>query len=120
MQASCTLAPARVSSREEAKCRAEGSVSAREWEAARPRCASCRLLGRAGRGQHHVEPARPTAPRPAAGAHLGGEPMTDAGGVGLLPALWRLRMAWVRLTLLERSRLPVSSATAQGETPEHK
>lgn len=46
--------------------------------------------------------------------------MTEAGGVGLLPALWRLRMAWVRLTLLERSRLPVSSAAAQREVPKGK
>lgn len=42
-------------------------------------------------------PLRATGPRhPSdrpAGAHLGGEPMTEAGGVGLLPALWRLRMA---------------------------
>lgn len=45
--------------------------------------------------------------------------MTDAGGVGLLPALWRLRIAWVRLTLLEWSRFPVSSAAAQRE-PEYK
>lgn len=43
--------------------------------------------------------------------------MTEAGGVGLLPALWRLRIAWVRLTLLARSRLPVSSAAAQREAP---
>jgi hypothetical protein len=50
-------------------------------------------------------------------AHLGGEPMTEAGGVGLLPALWRLRIAWVRHILLERSRLPVSSAAAQREAP---
>lgn len=28
-----------------------------------------------------------------ADAHLGGEPMTEAGGVGLLPALCRLRIA---------------------------
>lgn len=119
MQASCTLAPARVSSREEAKCRAEGSVSAREWEAARPRCASCRLLERASQRSAPGRASWPYSPQPAAGAHLGGEPMTDAGGVGLLPALWRLRMAWVRLTLLERSRLPVSSATAQRESPEH-
>lgn len=46
--------------------------------------------------------------------------MTEAGGVGLLPALWRLRMAWVRLTLLERSRLPISSAAVQRETPQRK
>lgn len=71
-------------------------------------------------GEQHVGPAGPVGPRPAAAAHLGGEPMTDAGGVGLLPALWRLRIACVRLTLLERSRLPVSSVAAQKETSEHK
>lgn len=42
-------------------------------------------------------PLRATGPQhPSghpAGAHLGGEPMTEAGGVGLLPALWRLRIA---------------------------
>lgn len=43
--------------------------------------------------------------------------MTEAGGVGLLPALWRLRIAWVRLTLLERSLLLVSSAAVQREAP---
>lgn len=51
MQASCTLAPARVSSSEDAKCRAEGSVSAREWEAARPPLS---LVQAAGEGEPRV------------------------------------------------------------------
>lgn len=42
-------------------------------------------------------PLRATGPhRPSdqpATTHLGGEPMTEAGGVGLLPALWRRRIA---------------------------
>lgn len=71
-------------------------------------------------GQRPLEPAGPTALRPVADAHLGGEPMTDAGGVGLLPALWRLRIAWVRLTLLEWSRFPDSSVAAQRQTPKRK
>ena len=88
------------------------------------RAAPLSLLQAAGEGAAHgLSPAlraRGTPlpqPRQPAGAHLGGEPMTEAGGVGLLPALCRLRMACARLTLLERSRLPVSSAAAQREAP---
>ena len=84
----------------------------------------CRLLQAAGEGAAHglsaaLRASRPPPPNPRqpAGAHLGGEPMTEAGGVGLLPALCRLRMACARLTLLEWSRLPVSSAPVQKEGP---
>ncbi len=38
--------------------------------------------------------------------------MAEGGGVGLLPALWRLRMACVLFTLLTESRLLPSSGAA--------
>lgn len=41
--------------------------------------------------------------------------MVDGGGVGLLPALCLLRMAWVLLTLLTESCLPPSSGAMAGE-----
>lgn len=41
---------------------------------------------------------------------LGGDPMVDGGGVGLLPALCLRRMAWVLFTLLTESGLSPSSA----------
>ena len=88
------------------------------------RTAPLSLLQAAGEGAAHglsaaLRASRPPPPNPRqpAGAHLGGEPMTEAGGVGLLPALCRLRMACARLTLLEWSRLPVSSAPVQKEGP---
>lgn len=40
--------------------------------------------------------------------------MVDGGGVGLLPALCLLRMAWVLLTLLTESCLPPSSGAMAG------
>lgn len=48
--------------------------------------------------------------------NLGGEPMVEGGGVGLLPALCLLRMAWVLLTLLTDSFLSPSSGTKAGKT----
>lgn len=41
--------------------------------------------------------------------------MVDGGGVGLLPALCLLRMAWVLLTLLTESCLSPSSWAIAGE-----
>lgn len=42
---------------------------------------------------------------------LGGDPMVEGGGVGLLPALCLLRMACVLFTLLTESSLLPSSGT---------
>lgn len=39
----------------------------------------------------------------------------DGGGVGLLPALCLLRMAWVLLTLLTESCLPPFSGSMAGQ-----
>lgn len=47
--------------------------------------------------------------------NLGGDPIVDGGGVGLLPALCLLRMAWVLLTLLTDSCLPPFSGSMAGE-----
>lgn len=41
--------------------------------------------------------------------------MVDGGGVGLLPALCLLRMAWVLFTLLTESCLPPSSGAMAAE-----
>lgn len=46
---------------------------------------------------------------------LGGDPMVEGGGVGLLPALCLLRIAWVRLTLLTDSCLFPSSGPKAGD-----
>lgn len=42
--------------------------------------------------------------------------MVDGGGVGLLPALCLLRMAWVLFTLLTDSCLPPSSVAMAEES----
>lgn len=52
------------------------------------------------------------------GAYLGGDPITEDGGVGLLPALCRRLMACMRFMLLDRSGLgPSSPAEAAREHP---
>lgn len=47
--------------------------------------------------------------------NLGGDPMVEGGGVGLLPALCLRLMAWVLLTLLTDSCLSPSSGAIAGE-----
>lgn len=98
MQASCTRAPARVSSSEEAKCRAEGQRQSLEWEAARP----LSLLQAAGEGAAQRLSAAlrasrfPPPPRAASWCSPGGEPMTEAGGGVSVSVVPPLRMACAR------------------------